>query len=167
MAIHVGFEEGFDGVVACPHSGGKAHDRHLRPAHRVGGLRLDPGDPAFGLGDDVVDEKSDQAPDELMNQPMAVEVRIGRPYLADDLARQRRRGNVVDVEKLGAQAVVDIVGVVSDIVGNGGDLRFGAGEAPQLEILQPRIVEDRLRVRRATGNGRAARRQDRSAARYA
>src|SRR6478752_422210 len=34
--------------------------------------------------------------------------------------------------------------VVGDIVGQGGDLRFRAGEAPELQILHPDIAEDRL-----------------------
>ncbi len=53
----------------------------------------------------------------------------------------RRSGDVreiVEREQLGAQAVVDVVGVIGDVVGDRGDLRLGAGEAPQLEVLRSR-----------------------------
>ena len=47
------------------------------------------------------------------------------------------------------------MGVVGDIVGDRGKLRFGAGEAPQLQILQPHIIQDRLRnALRAIGTER-------------
>ena len=62
----------------------------------------------------------------------------------DDPARQRDGGELVEAEQVGAQAVVDIVGVVGDIVGESGDLRLGAGEAPELQILHAVIAEDRL-----------------------
>ena len=44
-------------------------------------------------------------------------------------------GEIVEREQLGAQAVVDVVGVIGDVVGDGRDLRLGAGVAPELEIL--------------------------------
>ncbi len=37
-------------------------------------------------------------------------------------------------EQAGAQAVIDIVGVIGDVVGDRRDLRLGAGIAPELEI---------------------------------
>ena len=80
-----------------------------------------------------------------MHQAAGVEPRIGRADFADDPAGQRNGGDVVETEQFGAQPVVDVVGVIGDVVGEGGDLRLDAGEAPQLQILQPRIVEDRLR----------------------
>ena len=49
-------------------------------------------------------------------------------------ADQRQLGEVVEREQLGAQAVVDIVGIIGDIVGERRKLGLGAGEAPQLEI---------------------------------
>ena len=36
------------------------------------------------------------------------------------------------------------MGVVGDIVGDGGDLRLHAREAPQLQVLHPGILQDRL-----------------------
>ena len=47
---------------------------------------------------------------------------------------QRHHLEVVDGEQAGAQAVVDVVGVIGDIVGEGRGLRLQRGEAPQLQI---------------------------------
>ncbi len=80
-----------------------------------------------------------------MHQAMGIEPRIGRAYLADDPARQRNGGDVIERKQFGAQPVVDVVGVVGDVVGDRGDLRLDAGEAPELKILQPLIIQDRRR----------------------
>jgi hypothetical protein len=55
--------------------------------------------------------------------------------LAQHVADQRQPGQIVDREHVGAQAVVDVVGVVGDVVGDGADLRLGARMAPQLQIV--------------------------------
>ena len=54
--------------------------------------------------------------------------------LGDDVGRQRHDLEVVDAKQAGAQPVVDVVGVIGDIVGEGRDLRLQRGKAPQLQI---------------------------------
>ena len=83
-----------------------------------------------------VDQKADQLTDQFVHQAMLIEPRMARPYRADDPARQRHGGNVVERKQFGAQSIVDIVGVIGDVVGDGGDLGLNAGEAPELKILQ-------------------------------
>ena len=57
----------------------------------------------------------------------------------------RHRGDIVEREQIGAQAVVDVMGVVGDVVGQRGHLRLRARRRPQLEILDPAVGEDRRR----------------------
>ena len=47
---------------------------------------------------------------------------------------KRDRLQIVDAKQSGAQAVVDIVGVIGDVVSNAGNLRFKRRMAPQLQI---------------------------------
>ena len=54
--------------------------------------------------------------------------------LGDDRGRQRHHLEVIDAEQAGAQAIVDVVGVIGDIVGEGRGLRLQRGIAPQLQI---------------------------------
>ncbi len=54
-------------------------------------------------------------------------------------------GDVVERKQVGAQAVVDVMGVVGDVVGERGHLRFRAGKGPQLQILDLRVSENRRR----------------------
>ena len=68
-----------------------------------------------------------------------------RADISQNVADQRHLGEVVEGEKLGAQAVVDVVGVIGDVVGDGGDLGLGAGKAPELEILGLAIEPDAVR----------------------
>ena len=107
-------------------------------------LRRQRGKLAAGFGDDVLDQQADQPADQFVHLAPGIEPRIGGADLADDAARQRHGGDVVEIEQFGAQPVVDVVGVVGDVVGEGGDLRLDARKAPQLQILQPRIVQDGL-----------------------
>ena len=51
----------------------------------------------------------------------------------------------VEREQLGAQPVVDIVGVIGDVVGDRRHLRLGAGEGPELQVLMCLIGPDRRR----------------------
>jgi hypothetical protein len=44
----------------------------------------------------------------------------------------------------GAQAVIDVVSVIGDIVGERSDLRLHARETPQLQVLLPDILPDGL-----------------------
>ena len=55
--------------------------------------------------------------------------------------RQRHSSSMSSVEQPGAQAIVDVVGVVGDVVGDRRALRFEAGEAVELEVVQLAIVE--------------------------
>ena len=54
--------------------------------------------------------------------------------LVDDRFGERHHLEIIDAEQAGAQAVVDVVGVIGDIVGEGGGLRLQRGVAPQLQI---------------------------------
>ena len=77
---------------------------------------------------------------------LGIEPRIGGADIADDFAGQRDGGDVVDAEQLGAQPIVDIVGVIGDVVG---ERRRPApralGKLHNCRSCRARIVEDRLR----------------------
>ena len=62
--------------------------------------------------------------------PEVFEIRIMRRGLGDDLGGQRHHLEIVKVEQAGAQAVVDIVGVIGDVIGNRSDLRLHRRKAP-------------------------------------
>ena len=62
--------------------------------------------------------------------------------LVQDFAHQRHLGDIVEREQFGAQAVIDVVGVIGNVVGDGCDLRLGAGVAPELEVLGLAVTKD-------------------------
>ena len=78
------------------------------------------------------------------------------------LPGQRDGGDVVEAEQLGAQPVVDVVGVVGDVVGEGGDLRLArSGSSTIAGPAGATYSQDRLAARRARDSGRAACRRGR------
>ncbi len=113
-------------------------------------MRIERGKPAAGFLDHIVDQAADEFAHQFMHQAIGVEPRIGGTNRADDLARQRHRGDLVELKQTGAQPVVDVVGVIGDVVGERGDLRLDAGKAPELQILPPRILQDRSPARRCS-----------------
>ena len=40
------------------------------------------------------------------------------------------------------------MGIVGNVVGDGGNLSFGAGKAPELQVLKPRIVRPAIQLDR-------------------
>ena len=54
--------------------------------------------------------------------------------LGDNSGGERHHLEIIDAKQAGAQAIVDVVGVIGDIVGEGGGLRLQRSVAPQLQI---------------------------------
>ena len=80
-----------------------------------------------------------------------LETRMEPVHLVQELGQERHLPKVLDREQAGAQAVVDVVGVVGDVVGERRRLRLRAGEAVEPEGLQGVVFQDRA------GNAAAAR----------
>ena len=55
-------------------------------------------------------------------------------------AVERHDLEIVDPEQAGPQTIVDIMGVIGDVVGDRGDLGLQRGEAPQLQIIKPDVI---------------------------
>ena len=89
---------------------------------------------------------------------------MARIDLAHQITDEEHIAQIVDGEEIGAQAIVDVMRIVGNIIRNGGGLRFSAGEACQIE-RHPRVeFEDRdgdaarriFRHRRAIGHEQRA-----------
>ena len=60
--------------------------------------------------------------------------------IGDHVGCERHDLEIVDPEQAGAQTIVDVVGVIGDVVGDRGDLGLQRGEAPQLQIIEPDVI---------------------------
>ena len=91
-------------------------------------------------------DRADQIGDQLAHQfgaaPDVVERRIVPADLGDDVRRQRHHLEIIDGEQSGAQAVVDVMGVIGDVVGDGRDLRLERGKAPEFQIVVSDVIGD-------------------------
>ena len=63
--------------------------------------------------------------------------------LRDHVGGQRHHLEIVDPKQPGAQAVVDVMGVIGDIVGDRRDLRFERRKAPELQVIARDVVGNR------------------------
>ncbi len=62
--------------------------------------------------------------------------------LVHDAARQRDIREIGKIDQAGPQAIVDVMGVVGDVVGDGRDLRLGARLRPELQRVARVIGRD-------------------------
>ena len=88
-----------------------------------------------------------------MDQPRLVEPGIAPRDLGEDRPDQRHVGEIGDREQPGAQAVVDVVVVVGDVVGQRGDLRLGPGKG----VRSSRMRRSYSAIERRTVAGRGKR----------
>ena len=126
-------------------AGEKAADRPGGMAHVLDRARRQGSQARAGFRDDVLDHLRDQPAHQFMHQPPGIEPRCWPRMSAGCRGSSGSAGEVVEREQPGAQPVVDVMGVIGDVVGDGGDLGLGAGKAPQLEILSRPMKPDRVR----------------------
>ena len=93
----------------------------------------------------ILDEAGDDPPDQLVDAAGEIETRIARVDLAQQFVQERHLAQGLDVEKAGAQAVVDVMGIIGDVVGDRGRLRLAAGMGREFQVLQGVVFEDRKR----------------------
>ncbi len=84
--------------------------------------------------DRILDKTGDQPAHNFVNETRRLKAGVKHVDLAADLAQKIDLANIGDRNQPGAQTVVDIVGVIGDVVGQRRRLRFGAGEAGEVEI---------------------------------
>ena len=148
MLVHAFVEERPQGALAVGQGVREGDERHVHGADcsSVGGLVE--RDAAAGFVGDVVDPDADEAPDGLVGDHAVAQLRVFDPDAAKLLADDGDVFQVIDREQAGGDAVVDVVIVVRDVVGQGGDLGFRAGELVGLKV--GKVVEV------AEGGGQAA-----------
>ena len=168
VPVHAGEEEGFDVPVRLRHRGRMADKRPGGRGDRLGTVDLRFAIRAAALVDRVLDEARDHAARQLVDGARLLELRIAVVDLAEEPVDKGDGGaDVGKREETRAQAVVHIMRVISDIVGDRGRLRLEAWLAAEIERLQAIVAEDRRREARVSGSARLARRMRPRAARCA
>ena len=157
VPIHARAEKAFDGTIGRGHAGRESDRGRAGEAQVGGGARRQRVQAAAGLRDDVLDQPRDQPPHQLVRLACGLERRIGAADLPQKIPDELDAGEVVRAEQPGAQSIVDVMGVIGDVVGERRDLRLRARPAPQFEILAFGVDADRMRQRRARDSGRSAR----------
>jgi hypothetical protein len=87
----------------------------------------------------VFDEARDDAPDQFMDDAHPLQPGMTRRDIVQQVPQEGNLAQVFEVEQTGAQPVVDVMGVIGDIVGERRALRLGRGE--QLKLKRKNCVE--------------------------
>src|SRR5690606_18540912 len=147
VAVEVLVEKRLESLLVGGHAFRKCNHRLAGVVDVLDALRRERGEPLPGRDDHILDHHGDLAAHQLVAGPGGVEMRITG---ANARKNARRRWHVlehVECEQAGAQAVVDVVGVIGDVVGDRGALRLDARMAPQFEVEQLVEVADGARHR--------------------
>ena len=116
-----------------------------RVTHIVGADRRQALQPPARLGDGVIDQRGDEPPRRLVERAGSIEAGIGCAHFGKRAAGKRHLGKLGEGEKAGAIAVIDVMIVVGDVVGERRKLCFDRGVSVEREILPCAIIDDRGR----------------------
>ena len=120
-------QKGLDVVVRRLDGGGMPDKRSPGHGDRLWAIDLRFGDPPAALSDRVLDEPSDDATGELMDRARLLEPGMEIVDFSHQVINERNGGaKLGEREQAGAQAVVDVVRIIGDIVSNCGCLRLEA-----------------------------------------
>ncbi len=122
----MGEEQLLDLLVGDRHFLGKAREGQSGAADVVGAHRLHVLETLLGDADDVLHHAGDLAAHDLMGQPAGFKTGITVAHLAHQSSQEGHLLHHVEGQVAGAQAVVDVMGVVGDVVGDRRDLGFEA-----------------------------------------
>ena len=113
-------------------------------AHVVDVARRRCRDRGGARADEIRDELADHLADRLAALKLRLQAGMLPPDAAQVLGEQRQRGELLEGDESRAQAVVDVVVVVGDLVGDVGELRF----EPRLRAVEeaPTDVAELARV---------------------
>src|SRR5271166_537732 len=143
MSVHAREEKGFDIAVDRLDRCGMA-DKRPKPLNdplRTRDLRLRNAPSA--LADCILDEAGDHPSRKFVNDAGLLELRMEVLDFAEDLLDEGNRGaDLGQTEEAGAQAVVDVVRIIGDVVGDRGRLPLEARLQAEVQRLQPIVAED-------------------------
>ena len=145
MAVHVGHQEFLEVAIGFLHGGREGDDGLAEAADVVHRFDMLDIDVLAGIDDQIRHHAIDEAADGFVDQALFADFGIARPYLAENPAYAFDLADLLDGEQPGAQAVVDVVVVVGDVVGERCDLRFGAGEGFELQVVLSVIFDNGAR----------------------
>ncbi len=142
VPVHVGIEERFQRGVGSYKGIGKGDQRAASRPHvgSAGGLCLPK--PSAALGNRILHKSRDDPPADFMNDPAPLQPWMQPVNLRQDFGQKIDFAEVAEVEQSRAQAIVDIMGIVGDIVRNRRCLRLGAGETAQFQRISGVKFED-------------------------
>src|SRR5512143_1775079 len=143
-AVDARGEEGAQQIELALHRRRERDDRLLRVAHVVGALWIERDKPSPRLGGDVVDHRGHEASERLIKKPRPVDAGMGGVQLIKRARGDRHLDEIGEGEEGGTVAVIDVVVVIGDVVGERGDLSLDRRISGKLEILPRAISKDRL-----------------------
>jgi hypothetical protein len=103
------------------------------------------GDQALRMGDHVFDHQGDQPAHQFVDPPHRFDPGMAGVDTGQYIADERNRSKVIDREDLRPQSVVDVMGVIGNVVCDGAGLGFGARVMGEFEVMAGAVIRNLLR----------------------
>ena len=145
MTIHVGEQKRLDFAVRGGDRRRKADQRSAGLLHVFEACRAGGGDARAAFGDDVLDEAGNDPARQLVDGARPFQTGMQALDLVEQLGDERYGADGGEIEQAGAQAVVDVVRVIGDVVGDRRRLRLQTGVLGEMQALPAIVGEDRGR----------------------
>ena len=145
IAVYAGEEQLLDLPVGDGHLFREMRHGKARLAHVASAFGPDLAEMRLRNADNVLDHAGDLPAHHLVGETAFFQTRIEIVDLLHQGGKERHVLEHLEGEVARAQAIVDVMRVVGDVVGDGRDLRFEAGMAGKLEIVPFIIFQDRQR----------------------
>ncbi len=123
VAVHVRPQESLQGLLRPRHIRRECHRRPAEIAHLL--KAIDANKPAATLIDHVLDEAGDYAARHFVDDAAVRQAGMAPGDLIQQLREEGHRPTLVQSEQPGAKPIVEVVGVVGDVVGDCRALRLG------------------------------------------
>ncbi|PHJ94047.1 hypothetical protein VF09_37190 [Nostoc linckia z9] len=145
VAIDAAEQQLLDRLIGLGHLVREGGDRHRGRSDILDTLWLDLLQPVLRDANHILHHARDLPAHDLVGEPVSIEMGITVAHLLHQPGEEGHVFQHLEGEIARAQAVINVMGVVSDVIGNGRDLGFQAGKARQFQVMDLAIVEDRLR----------------------
>jgi len=142
MPVHPFIEERLDGGLGLCHFDWECDQCVAVVANLIHAARTGARKTPLCLRYNRSDKPGNQFPHQFGATPVGVEALIVPVDGNDDVACDGDGLEVIDSKQSCAQAIVDIVGVIGNVVGDRGGLRFQRGKGRQLEIVEGDEIGD-------------------------
>ncbi len=133
IAVHVGEEKLFDAALGCGHGGREGHHGARLRTYQSDAVDVMFAQPRGAGHQHILDEPGYDAAAQFMDAARRGKAGMKPRDLCQKLGQKWHNGKIIEGEQPGTQAIIKVMGIVGNIVGQSRRLRLGAGKMAKIK----------------------------------